>query len=116
MKDVEKIVFFKGLDNINEMLDYVLEFKGEAKRNTNKNVTHNLYFLAHKGSGFDSCVLLNNLPQRRTVVTLIKNGSAIVSFKIFNGSVDPNKKIPQYVHFRCGLLHIKDSLKNITKL
>ena len=29
--------------------------------------------------------------------------------------MDPVKKISQYVHFRCGLLHIKDSLKNIGK-
>ena len=54
------------------------------------------------------------MPQRRTV-KLIKNGSGIVSLKIFNGYVDQNKKIPQYVHLRFGLLHIKDSLKNIGK-
>ena len=46
---------------------------------------------------------------------MIKNGSGIVSLKIFNGYVDQNKKIPRYVHFRCGLLHIKDSLKIIRK-
>ena len=108
-------IVFKGLDNINKMLDYVLQFKGEAKRINNKIVKYNLYLIDHKGSGFDSYVVLNNLPQWRTVVSLIKNGSGIVSLKIFNGYVDPVKKIPQYVHFRCGLLHIKDSLKNIGK-
>ena len=46
---------------------------------------------------------------------MIKKGSGIVSVKIFNGYVDPVKKIPQYVQFRCGLLHINDSLKNIGK-
>ena len=46
---------------------------------------------------------------------MIKNGAGIVSLKKFNGYVDPGKKIPQYVHFRCGLLHIKDSLKNLGK-
>ena len=71
-----------------------------------------LYLLAHKGSGFDSYVVLNNLPQWRTL-SLIKNGSGIVTLKIFKGYVDQNKKIPQYVHSRCDLLHIKDSLKNI---
>ena len=44
-----------------------------------------------------------------------KNGSGIVSLKLINVYVDPVKKIPQYVHFRCSLLHIKDSLKNIGK-
>ena len=97
------------------MLDYVLQYKGEPKRINNKLVKNNLYLIAHKGSGFDSYVVLNNLPQGRTVVSLIKNGSGIVSLKIFNGYVDPVKKIPQYVHLRCGLLHNKDSLKNIGK-
>ena len=46
---------------------------------------------------------------------MLQNGSSIVSLKIFNGHVDQNKKVPQYVHLRCGLLHIKDSLKNIGK-
>ena len=112
-KCLNDCIVFKGLDNFNQMLDYVLQFKGEAKRINNKVVKYNLFLIAHKGSGFDSYVVLNNLPQWRTVVSLIKNGSSIVSLEIFNGYVDPVKKIPQYVHFRCGLLRIKDSLKNI---
>ena len=64
-------VVFKGTDSINEMLDYVLQFQGEAKRNFNKIVKYNLYLLAHKGSGVDIYVVLNNLPQWRTVVSLI---------------------------------------------
>ena len=43
----------------------------------------------------------------------IKIGAGILSLKLFNGYVDPVEKIPQDIHFRCGLLHIKDSLKNI---
>ena len=113
-KCLNDCIVFKGLDNINKMLDYVLQFKGEPKRINNKIVKYNLYLIAHKGSGFDSYVVLNNLPQWRTV-KLIKNGSGIVSLKIFNGYVDQNKKVPQYVHLRCGLLHIKDSLKNTGK-
>ena len=97
------------------MLDYVLQFEGEPRKINNKIVKYNLYLIAHQGSGFDSYVVLNNLLQWRTVVSLIKNGSGIVSLKIFNGYVDPVKKIPQYVHFRCGLLHIEDSLKNIER-
>ena len=64
-------VVFKGTDSINEMLDYVLQFQGEVKRNFNKIVKYNLYLLAHKGSGVDIYVVLNNLPQWRTVVSLI---------------------------------------------
>ena len=113
-KCLNDCIVFKGLDNINKMLDYVLQFKGEPKRINNKIVKYNLYLIAHKGSGFDSYVVLNNLPQWRTF-KLIKNGSGIVSLQIFNGYVDLVKKIPQYVHLRCGLLHIKDSLENIGK-
>ena len=113
-KCLNDCIVFKGLDNINKMLDYVLQYKGEPKRIINKIVIYNLYLIAHKGSGFDSYVVLNNLPQWRTV-KLIKNGSGIVSLKIFNGYVDQNKKVPQYNHLRCGLLHIKHSLKNIGK-
>ena len=108
-------IFFKGTNSIYEMLDYVLQFKGEAKKFNNKIVKYNLYLFSHKGSGFDSYVVLNNPPHWRTVVNLIKNGSLIVSLRIFNGYVDSVKKIPQYVHFRCGLLHIKDSFKKIGK-
>ena len=111
-KCLNDCIVFKGLDNINKMLDYVLQFKGEPKKINNKIVKYNLYLIAHKGSGFDSYVVLNNVPQWRTI-KLIKDGSGIVSLQIFNGYEDPVKKVPQYVHFRCGLLHIKDSLKNI---
>ena len=101
---------FKGTDRINDRLDHVLQFKGEAK-NSIKIVEYNLYKLAHNGSGFDSYVVINNLPQWRTVVSLIKNGSGVLSLRIFNDYVDQNKKIPQYVHFRCGRVHIINSLK-----
>ena len=56
------------------MLDHVLQFKGEPKRLNNENVNYKLYILAHNGSGFDSYVILNNLPQWRTVVNLLKDG------------------------------------------
>ena len=42
---------------------------------------------------------------------MIKKGSGILSLERFNGYVDQFKKIPQYVQFRCGLLHIEDSPK-----
>ena len=104
---------FKGTDCINEMLDHVLSFKGEPKKVKNKIVEYNFYLIAHNGSGFDSYVVLNNIPQWRSVVKLIKNGAGVISLKIFNGHVDPVKKISQYVHFRCGRVHINKSLRKI---
>ena len=67
--------------------------------------------IAHNGSGFDSYVVLKNLPQWRSVVKLFKNGVGIDLLKMFNGYVDQNKQIPQYVHFRCGRVQINKSVK-----
>ena len=58
-------------------------------------------------------MVLNILPQWRSVVKLVKNGAGITSLKIFNGYVEQNKKTHQYVHFRCGRMHINKSLKKI---
>ena len=55
-------IVFKGTDSINEMLDFASQFKGEAKRINNKMFEYDLCLLAHKSSGFDSYVVLNNLP------------------------------------------------------
>ena len=95
------------------MLDHVLSFKGEPKKVRKKIVEYNLYLIAQIGSGFDSYVVLNNLPQWRSVVKLIKSGAGIVSHKIYNGCVDEKKKIPQYVHFGCGRVHINQKLRKI---
>ena len=67
--------------------------------------------IAHNGSGFDSYVVLKKLHHRRSVVKLIENGADIISLKVFNGYVGRNKKIPQYLHFRFGRVHVNDSLK-----
>ena len=95
------------------MLNHVLSFKGEPKKVKNKIVQNNLCLIAHNGSGFDSYIVLNNLTQWQSVLYLIKNGAGIISFEKFNGYVDQNKKIPQFVHFRCGRVHIIKSLKTI---
>ena len=53
--------------------------KEQLKKSIKKIGKYNLYLLAHKGSGFDSYFVLNHSPQRRTVVSLIRNGAGIVS-------------------------------------
>ena len=62
-KCLKNCIVFKGLTFNNEMLDCVLQFKGEAKRIINKIGKFNSYLLAHKESSFDSYVVLNDLPQ-----------------------------------------------------
>ena len=83
----------------------------ENQKKSKRNVEYNLYLIAHNGSGFDSFIVLNNLTQWRSVVKLNKNGAGFISLKTINGYVDPNKKIPQYVHFRCSRVHINKVLK-----
>ena len=81
------------------MLDYVSHFKREPKKLNIKIVNYNLYLFARKGSGFDRYVVLNNLPLWRTVVSLIKNGSGIVSPKAFNSYADQNKRVTSKYSF-----------------
>ena len=33
--------------------------------------------------------------------------------KVFNGYIEKNKQIPQYLHFRCGMTHLNYSLKKL---
>ena len=66
-------VVFKGTGCINEMLDFVLSFKGEPKKVNNRIVEYNLYLIAHNGSNFDIYVVINSLPQWRNNDSLIKN-------------------------------------------
>ena len=74
------------------MLDHVLSFKGEPKKVKKKLVENNLYLIAHNGLRLDSYVVLNNLPQWRSVIKLIKNRACINSPKMFKGYVDEKKK------------------------
>ena len=74
-------VVFKGTDCIIEMLDHVLSFKREPKKVKNKIVEYNLYLIAHNGSGFDSYVVLNNLPNGELLLNLLKTELALFHLK-----------------------------------
>ena len=80
-KCLNDCVVFKGSDCFNDMLDHVLSFEGEAKEVKSNIVEFNLFMIAHNRSGFDSYVVLNNLPHWRGVVKIIKNGAGINSIK-----------------------------------
>ena len=87
--------------------------KENQRKVKTKIVEYTLRLIPHNRSGFGSYVVLNNIPQWRSVVKLIENEACIISLKKINGYVDQNKKIPQYVHFRCGRVHINKSLKKV---
>ena len=79
---------------------------------------YNLQLYAYNGSGFDTWIVLNNLPCDKGNVNIIKNGKGIIELKVFNGYIQSKtstKQIPQYLHFRCGLIHLNYSLKKLGK-
>ena len=117
-KSINDTMAFSGDNCINNALDYLLKLKGEEKRTVNnKIVEYNLQSHAHNGSGFDTWIILNNLPCDRHIVgDNIKTGKGFIELKVYNGLIYKNKKqIPQYLHFRCGMTHLKYSLKKLGK-
>ena len=112
-KSKKDTIAFMGDDCINNALDYLLKLKGDERKVNNKIVEYNLQMHAHNGSGFDTWIILNNLPCDKHIVgDIIKNGKGIISLKIFNGYIEKNRKqIPQYLIFRCGMTHLNYSLK-----
>ena len=116
-KSINDTIAFSGDDCINNALDYLLKLKGEERKVNNKIVEYNLQMHAQNRSGFDTWIILNNLPCDRHIVgDIIKNGKGISSLKIFNGYIEKNKKeIPQHLIFRCGMTHLNYSLKKLGK-
>ena len=116
-KSIKDTISFAGDDCVEKSLNYLLKLKGEEKKVNNKIVEYNLQLHAHNGSGFDTWIILNNLPCDRHIVgDIIKNGKGIIEMKVFNGLVyKNNKQIPQYLFFRCGMTHLNYSLKKLGK-
>ena len=107
---------FAGDNCIGNALDFCLKLKGEGRKVKNEIVDYNLQMHAHNGSGFDTWIVLNNLPCDKLIVDIIKNGKGIISSRVFNGYINNGKKqIPQYLIFRCGMTHLIYSLKKLGK-
>ena len=87
-------IVFKGTNCVNDILDQLLEIKGNVKKNNTEIVNCNLYLIAQSGPSFDSYVVLKNLSHWRTITNLNKDGASFVSLKIFNIQVDKDKKVP----------------------
>ena len=109
-KSLDDTIAFVGDNCINNALDFLLKFKGEERKVKNKIVEYNLQLHAHNGCGFDTWIVLNNLPCDKHIVDSIKNGKGIIELKVFNGLIYKNiKRIPQNLHFRCGMTHLNYS-------
>ena len=87
-KSIDDTIAFSGDDCIYNAQDYLLKLKGEERKVINKIVDYNLQLHAHNGSGFDTWIILNNLPCDKHIVNIEKNGKGIISLKIFNGYIE----------------------------
>ena len=109
-------IAFDGDNCVEKALGFCLKLKGEKFKDSKcKVLEYSLLILAHSGSGFDSWILLNNLPCDKRIVNIIKNGKGIMELKIFNGYIEKNEKFPQYLQFRYGMTHLNCSLKKLGK-
>ena len=72
---------------------------------------------AHNGSGFDTRIVLSNLPRDKRIFKIVINDKVIFELKMFIGHFKNNRKqIPQNLQFRCGLTHLNYSLKKYEEL
>ena len=90
--------------------------KGEERKVKKKIVENNLQLHAHNGSGFDTWIILNNLPCDKHIVDMVENGKSIIKLKVLDDYIEKSKKqIRQYLHFRCRMTHLNYSLKKLGK-
>ena len=94
-------IAFDGDNCVEKALDFCLKLRREERKdNKIKFLEYNLPLHAHNGSGFDTWIVLNNLPCDKRVVNIVQNGKSIIELKVLNGLVEKNKKqTPQYLHF-----------------
>ena len=106
-KSIKDTIAFARDNCINNALEFCLNSKGEERKVKKKNVDYNLQMHAHNGSGFDTWIILNNLPCDKNIVRIFKNRKGIIESKVFNGLIHKNnKQFPQNLHFRCGMTHL----------
>ena len=69
-------IVFDGDNCVSNALDFCLRLKGEERRTSlnNKIVEYNLQLHAHNGSGFDTWIIINNLPCDKHIVDINKTG------------------------------------------
>ena len=91
-KSIKDSLSFAGDDCIEKSLDFLLKIKGEERKVNNKVVEYKLQLHAHSGSGFDTWIVLNNLPCDKQFVDVIKNGKGIFFMKIFKVFIEKKNK------------------------
>ena len=90
-KSIKDTLSFEGDICFGNSLDFLLNFKGDERKVKNKVVDYSIQLHSHNGSGFDTWIILNNLPCDKHIVDIIKNGKGIISLKIFNVAISKKK-------------------------
>ena len=106
---------FDGDSCICTALDFFSKFKGEERKVKNRIVEYNFHLHAHNGSGFDTWIILNNLPWDKNIVDIIKNRKGIISLRIFIGYIQKKETKSSISFSRCGMIHLNYSLKKLGK-
>ena len=65
-------IAFDADNCVEKALDFCLKLKEEREDIKNKILEYNLQLHAHNGSGFDTWIILNNLPCDKRVVNIVK--------------------------------------------
>ena len=63
---------------ISNAFDFLSKFRGEERKAKNKLVEYNLQLHAHSGSGFDTWVIINNLPCDKHIVDIINMEKVLI--------------------------------------
>ena len=95
-KSIDDTIAFAGDNCIGNALHFCSKIKGDERKVKNEIVEYKLQMHAHNGSGFDTCIVLNNLPCDKHIVDIIKNGKGIIELKVFNGLI--HKKINKFLN------------------
>ena len=92
---------FDGDNCVGNALYFSFKFKGEPRKTIiNKVVEYKFHLHAHKGTGFNTWIIINTLRCDKHIVDNIKNGKSVISLRIFNGYIENIKKqSPHYLFF-----------------
>ena len=90
--------------------------KRSKKRLKNEIPEYNLQLHAQNASGFDTWIILNNIPCDKQFVKIVKNGKGIIELKVSNDFFQNyNKQTLQYLRFSYDVTHLNYSIKKTGK-
>ena len=84
-KSINNTLVFVGDNCVGNAVEFLLKIKGEERKVKYKIVEYNFQLQAHNESGFNTWIILNNLPCDKRIVDINNNGNGIMLKKKVNG-------------------------------